>query len=96
MRTTLNINDGLLAKALELTGVWGKTALVRLGLKALIAQESEKRLAKLGGTEKELRNIPKRRFALMSSVLVDTSLQVSHLRSSSQQLATTQLYALLS
>jgi Arc/MetJ family transcription regulator len=63
MRTTLNINDDLLAKASDLTGIAEKTALVRLGLEALIAQESAKRLAKLGGTEKELKKIPRRRVA---------------------------------
>jgi hypothetical protein len=44
-----------------LTGVEEKTSLVRLGLKALIAMESGKRLAKLGGTEKKLERIPRRR-----------------------------------
>ncbi len=61
MRTTLNIDDGLLEKAAELTGIREKTALVRLGLKALVASESAKRLARLGGTEKELQPIPRRR-----------------------------------
>jgi Arc/MetJ family transcription regulator len=61
MRTTLNIDDDLLNKASVMTGIDEKTALVRLGLKALIAQESAKRLAKLGGTEKEVRPIPRRR-----------------------------------
>jgi Arc/MetJ family transcription regulator len=61
MRTTLNIDDELLKKASVLTGIDEKTSLVRLGLKALIAQESARRLAKLGGTEKELKPIPRRR-----------------------------------
>jgi Arc/MetJ family transcription regulator len=61
MRTTLNIDDQLLQKASKLTGIDEKTSLVRLGLKALIAQESAKRLAKLGGTEKNLQCIPRRR-----------------------------------
>jgi Arc/MetJ family transcription regulator len=61
MKTTLNIDDGLLEKAAELTGVREKTTLVRLGLKALVASESAKRLARLGGTEKELRPIPRRK-----------------------------------
>ena len=61
MRTTLNIEDTLLAKAAELTGVKEKTALVRLGLEALIARESAKRLAALGGTEKDLAMLPRRR-----------------------------------
>ncbi len=61
MRTTLNIDDKILSKASKLTGVKEKTFLVRLGLQALIAQESSKRLAKLGGTEKDLRLIRRRR-----------------------------------
>jgi len=63
MRTTLNIDDEILKKAAELTGVKEKTLLVRLGLLALIAAESSKRLADLGGTEKDLRQIPRRRMA---------------------------------
>jgi len=54
MRTTLNIEDKLLDKAAKLTGVKEKTALVRLGLESLIARESARRLAMLGGTEKRL------------------------------------------
>lgn len=61
MRTTLNIDDEILEKAAMLTGVKEKTALVRLGLEALIARESAKRLAALGGTEHGLRAIPRRR-----------------------------------
>jgi Arc/MetJ family transcription regulator len=62
MRTTLNIEDELLNKAAKLTGIREKTSLVRLGLEALIAMESGKRLAKLGGTEKKLEMIPRRRI----------------------------------
>ena len=61
MRTTLNIHDETLKRAAELTGVKEKTALIRLGLEALIARESSKRLAELGATEKNLRAIPRRR-----------------------------------
>ena len=60
MRTTLNIDDKILGEAARLTGVREKTSLVRRGLEALIAQESSKRLANLGGTERFLRNIPRR------------------------------------
>ena len=60
MRTTINIDDNLLKKATELTGIKEKTSLVRKGLSTLIALESSKRLAKLGGTEKDLVNIPRR------------------------------------
>jgi Arc/MetJ family transcription regulator len=61
MRTTINIDDKILGKASELTGIKEKTALVRMGLEALIARESAKRLARLGGTAKDLRPIPRRR-----------------------------------
>jgi Arc/MetJ family transcription regulator len=66
MRTTLNIDDSLLRNAERLTGVKEKTALVRLGLEALIAKESARRLAKLGGTEKRLRSVPRRRTGKVS------------------------------
>ena len=62
MRTTLNIEDTLIDKASQLTGIREKTSLVKLGLEALIARESAKRLAKLGGTEKDLKNIPRRKI----------------------------------
>jgi len=62
MRTTLNIEEKLIEKASELTGVKEKTALVKLGLEALITLESSKRLARLGGTEKKLKSIPRRRI----------------------------------
>jgi len=62
MRTTLNIEDKLIDKASKLTGIKEKTSLVRLGLQALIARESSKRLAKLGGTEKKLKIAPRRRW----------------------------------
>ncbi|MCZ6624738.1 MAG: type II toxin-antitoxin system VapB family antitoxin [Deltaproteobacteria bacterium] len=61
MRTTLNIDDSLVRQAAKLTGVKEKTSLVRLGLEALIARESARRLADLGGTERQLRSIPRRR-----------------------------------
>lgn len=61
MRTTLNIEEGLLARASKLVGIHEKTALVRMGLKALIEKESSKRLSALGGTEKGLKNVPRDR-----------------------------------
>jgi Arc/MetJ family transcription regulator len=60
MRTTLNIDDRLIDEASRMTGIKEKTALVKLGLEALIARESGKRLARLGGTEKQLKPIPRR------------------------------------
>ncbi len=62
MRTTLNIDDELLNNASRLTGVTEKTSLVRLGRQALIAKDSAQRLADLGGTEKRLRPVPRRRL----------------------------------
>jgi Arc/MetJ family transcription regulator len=61
MRTTLNLDERLLRTATSLTGVSEKTALVRMGLEALIARESARRLAALGGTEPGLRGLRRRR-----------------------------------
>lgn len=61
MRTTLTIDDDLFAKAEELTGVHEKSALLRESLKALIERESARRLAKLGGSEPDLKPVPRRR-----------------------------------
>lgn len=63
MRTTLIIDDDLLKRARELTGVQEKTALVEEGLKALIAREAGKRLAALGGSQPKVSDIPRRRPA---------------------------------
>jgi Arc/MetJ family transcription regulator len=59
MRVTIKIEKELFEKATKLTGIREKTSLVKLGLQALIARESNKRLAKLGGTEKKLEIIPR-------------------------------------
>lgn len=63
MRTTLILKEDVLAKAAELTGIKEKTALVHLGLEALIAKASALRLARLGGTERKLSAISRRRSA---------------------------------
>ena len=63
MRTTLALDDDLLAKAAAFTGLSEKTALVREALKALIERESARRLARLGGSEPELTPAPRRRAA---------------------------------
>ena len=55
MRTTLNIDDTLFKEAARLSGIAEKTAVVRAGLEALIARESARRLAALGGSEPGLR-----------------------------------------
>ena len=57
------IDDALLERARELTGIREKTALVRAGLEALIAREAGKRLAALGGTNPKMSNVPRRRSA---------------------------------
>jgi Arc/MetJ family transcription regulator len=61
MRTTLNIDDELLAKAIKLAGPLDRAALIRESLKAFIERESAKRLAKLGGSQPELQAAPRRR-----------------------------------
>ena len=61
MRTTLTIDEELLDRARQFTGIEETTALVRAGLKALIAQETAKRLGALGGAEPKVRSIPRRR-----------------------------------
>ena len=61
MRTTLNIDDQLLADAQRLTGISEKTSLVREGLRALIERESARRLASLGGTQPQVKPITRRR-----------------------------------
>jgi Arc/MetJ family transcription regulator len=61
MRTTIALDDHLLAKAQSLTGVKERSVLVRKALEALIERESARRLARLGGTEKRLVAPPRRR-----------------------------------
>jgi len=61
MRTTLNLDDDLLEEALGLTGLDEKTAVIHEGLRALIAREKARRLARLGGTEPQLKAVPRRR-----------------------------------
>jgi len=61
MRTTINIDDDLLARVAELTGPLDRTTLVHEGLKALIERESAKRLARLGGSQPALKAAPRRR-----------------------------------
>lgn len=63
MRTTLALDDELLAEAQAFTGLQEKTALIREALKALIERESARRLARLGGSERKLTSVPRRRPA---------------------------------
>ena len=64
MRVTVIIDDSLLAQARTLTGVRQKSALLQLGLETLVARESARRLAALGGSEPQLKPIRRRRSGL--------------------------------
>ena len=61
MRTTITLDDDLLEKAMRLTGIKDRTPLIRESLKAIIARESARRLALLGGSMPELQLTPRRR-----------------------------------
>jgi hypothetical protein len=61
MRTTINLDEEKVREAQQLTGIQEKTALLHAGLDALIARESARRLAALGGTQRGLRPVPRRR-----------------------------------
>jgi Arc/MetJ family transcription regulator len=61
MRTTLNLDDGLIEEARKLTGIHEKTELVHRGLRELVARESARMLAALGGASPKLRAISRRR-----------------------------------
>lgn len=63
MRTTINIDEDLLAKASRLAGPLDRSAVIHEGLKALIERESARRLARLGGTQPDLKPVPRRRAA---------------------------------
>lgn len=62
MRTTLALDDDLIAEAQRLTGTNEKSALVRQALRALIERESARRLARLGASEPALTEVPRRRL----------------------------------
>ena len=61
MRTTVSIDDELVAEALRISGLSGNAAVLREGLRALIERESARRLARLGGSERQLKPAPRRR-----------------------------------
>lgn len=63
MRTTIAIDDEQLAEAQRLTGITEKTALVREALKVLIETEAAHRLARLGGSQPDIRAVRRRRPA---------------------------------
>ena len=62
MRTTVAIDDKLMAQAMEYTGLTEKSAVIREGLTALIQREAARRLARLGGTQPDLQAPPRRRL----------------------------------
>ncbi|MGH3521315.1 MAG: type II toxin-antitoxin system VapB family antitoxin [Mycobacterium sp.] len=63
MRTTVTLDDELIARAMELTGVSERSALLRQGLETLIRVESARRLAALGGSDPKATSAPRRRAA---------------------------------
>ena len=63
LRTTIALDDDLVTKAEEFTGLTEKTALVREAFKALLERESARRLAALGGSMRSLKTIPRRRVS---------------------------------
>jgi Arc/MetJ family transcription regulator len=62
MRATVTLDDELLRTAEEYTGVKERSALLREALKALIHREASRRLAALGGTMPDLKDIPRRQL----------------------------------
>jgi Arc/MetJ family transcription regulator len=63
MRTTVTLDDDLVAAAQEYTGLKEKSALLRAALTALVEREAARRLARLGGTEPGIKKVPRRRFS---------------------------------
>ena len=61
MRTTVNIDDELLAKAERYTGITERATLVREAFKALVEREAARRMARLGGSMPDLEQVPRRR-----------------------------------
>ena len=67
MRTTITIDDDLLEQAAKLTRIKERRALIQEALRALVARESARRLARLGGTQPDLEAPPRRRSAAEAS-----------------------------
>lgn len=63
MRTTLDLNEELLEQARKLTHIKEKTALIHEALRALIARSAQKELALLGGSQKRIKPVPRRKIA---------------------------------
>ena len=62
MRTTVTLDDELLSEAMAYTGIKEKSALIREALRMLVEREAARRLARLGGAEPQLKDIPRRRL----------------------------------
>lgn len=67
MRTTVTIDDDLLEQAAALTQIKERRVLIQEALRALVARESARRLARLGGTQPDLKAPPRRRSATKAS-----------------------------
>ena len=61
MRTTVNLDDELLSEAERVSGIKERAALVNAGIRALIERESARRLARLGGSQPQIKAVPRRR-----------------------------------
>ena len=72
MRTTINLDDELLATAARLTGITDRTPLIRESLKAIIARESARRLALLGGSQPDFEVPPRRRSEAVPGTVKST------------------------
>ena len=62
MRTTVELDDDLVKRAQEYTGITERAALIRFALTELVKAEAAKRLAALGGTMSDLEAPPRRRM----------------------------------
>ena len=61
MRTTVRIDESLLSLAQDMTGITSRNAILKEALEALIQRESARRLARLGGSEPQMMDIPRRK-----------------------------------
>jgi Arc/MetJ family transcription regulator len=64
MRTTITLDDDLLDKARNYTGIKDTPSLVRHALEALVHREAARRIISLGGTEPDLKRVPRRRYRI--------------------------------
>jgi Arc/MetJ family transcription regulator len=61
MRTTVNIDEKLMADAMEYTGIKERATIIRMALESLVAREAGRRLARLGGSDPDAWAAPRRR-----------------------------------